>query len=219
MDCGPKQKVGSGIPEWCGLQTQPAHPTFAAQKADPGSSVWWGQETQPVCTTLAAQRTGSGSQQTNIARSKGRTGVLIEGRCTNLGSAHNSPWAQLKEQVTPMTKSADADTKQVHINPMTLRPARGAGTSAHKPHDHAECAPVKLRQVHTSQRHRGWTSGNWESSAHSLWHRGWAKGAEGSPHKSLQRRRIHTSTYLASFGQERRAGQGNRSTSNDPRDK
>ena len=77
-----------------------------------------------------------------------------------MGSAHNSPWAQLKEQVTPMTKSADADTKQVHINPMTLRPAQGAGTSAHKPHDHAECAPVKLRQVHTSQQHRGWASGN-----------------------------------------------------------
>ena len=167
MDCGPKQKAGSGIPEWCGLQTQPAHTTLAAQRVDPGSWVWWGRETQPAHLTLAAQRAGPGSLQTNIASSKGRTGVLTEGRHTNLDSAHNSPGAQPKEQITLVTKSAGSETKQVHIKPTTQRPAQGAETRAHTPHDDAGWAPAKLGQVHTSPRCRRWTSGNWESSAHS----------------------------------------------------
>ena len=126
--------------------------------------------------------------------------------------------AEGQEQITPVTKSSGRDKtnahkphnaeggrgerKQVHTSPATKRPAWGAETRAQK-------AP----------RRRGWTSGT-ESHMHTaLRHRGWALGAEGSPHKSPRHRRIHTSTYIASFSQQHRARQGNRSTSNDPRDK
>ena len=89
-----------------------------------------------------------------------------------------------------------------------------------------------------SQRKRQHRVHTWEArrSAHKLWkqrtgpgsqnkctqaprQRGRAMGAEGRPHKSLWSRRIHTSTHLASFGQQHRAGQGNRSMSNDHRGK
>ena len=126
MECGPKQKVGSGIPEWCVLQTQPAHTTFSAQRVGPRS---W---------------------QTNIAPSKGRTGVLIEGRCTDVGSTHDPPgtakrktnnpryqecrqWEETSAHKPSDTEGGHGEPKQVHTSPEMQRLAWGAETSAHKP--------------------------------------------------------------------------------------
>ena len=127
-----------------------------------------------------------------------------------MDSAHNPPGAQPKEQITPVTKSAGSETKQVHINPATQRPARGAETRAHTPHDDAGWAPAHKPTVQTVNLGELRVKCTQPCDT---------EGAEGSPHKSLQCGRIHTSTYLASFGQQRRAGQGNRGTSNDPRDR
>ena len=68
--------------------------------------------------------------------SKGRAGLLIEGRHTNLGSVHKPPGTA---QRTHNPQRAGGKTKQVHINLATMqREARGAETSPHKSRD-AEC--------------------------------------------------------------------------------
>jgi len=61
--------------------------------------------------------------------------VLIERRHSNLSSAYDPPGTAEIEKITPWTKSAGSETKQMHINSKTQRPARGAETSAHKARD------------------------------------------------------------------------------------
>ena len=120
------------------------------------------------------------THQTNTASTKGRTGVLTEGRHTNLGSAHNPP-STAKIRITSAAKTVGSEAqqmhiiptnaegrhgepKQIHTSPALQGPARDAETSAYQPRN-TECVPRKLRGVHPSPRHRGWTLET-ESSAH-----------------------------------------------------
>ena len=120
------------------------------------------------------------THQTNTASTKGRTGVLTEGRHTNLGSAHSPP-STAKIRITFAAKTVSSEVQQMHINPTNAEgghgepkqihtspvmqgPARDAETSAYQPCN-TECVPRKLRGVHPSPRHRGWTLET-ESSAH-----------------------------------------------------
>ena len=198
MDCGLKQKVGSGIRvvQLKKKEKQPAHPTPAAQRTWLGSWVWCSRQTQPL---------QSGPR------------VPIQVKHANLGRAHNPPSTAKRRTQKPHDKEG----------------WRWDETTAHKPRDteggHGE--PNKS----TLAPHRRGQPASWNKCTHAPWCKGQAQGAkttahklrdaqgelgaEGSPHKCLWSRRIHTSTCLASFGQLHRVGQGNRSGSNDPRDK
>ena len=77
----------------------------------------------------------------------------------------------------------------------------GAETSALKP-CYAEAETMKLTQVYTSPQHRGVSS------------EGWGKPTEVSTTQRAQsgsQEKVHTNPCPASFGQQSRAGQGNRS--------
>ena len=69
-----------------------------------------------TCSSEGGPRQPSVTSQTNTASTKGRTGVLIEGRHTNLGSAHN-PSSTAERRITSKTKSVGSEVQQILINP------------------------------------------------------------------------------------------------------
>lgn len=151
------------------------------------------QATQRAHTAPAVQRAGPGSRQT--AGAKGGTGAPAEGRHTDVGSAHNPPGTALRPRVQAVSRK----------KPTLALQRRGQ--------------PGELKKGTQAPRRRGCTS---EPGAESHAHK--RRGGEsefrgkGSPHTSPRCRRIRTSACLASFSQQCRAGQGNRSTGRDPRD-
>ena len=84
--------------------------------------------------------------------------------------------------------------KHRHIHPATKSACMGAEASAHK---EAKGRPGEPKQVHTSPVTQRASS-----------------GAGGKPTQVTVRQKaqekVHTSTYLASFNQQHKAGQGNR---------
>ena len=136
-------------------------------------------------TNPTMQRMGRGSQNKSTLALQCSTRTPEAERSAHKPfNAEGRLWSQDKGTQAPWSKGQ----------------ARGAKTGAHKPRN-TEGGPWELRQVHISPVTQRLGSG------------GWGKPTQVSMMQKAQEK-IHTSPYLASFGQQCRAGQGN-----DPRDK
>ena len=143
-------------------------------------------EPRQVPTSPAMQRMGPGDSDKRTQAPRHR------GRAWGAESSAHKPVTQ-----RPGTRSRDKCTEALRCRGWTW----GAETSALKPCD-AEVGTMKLTQVYTSPQHRGVSSG------------GWGKPTEVSTTQRAQlgsQEKIHTNPCPASFGQQCRVGQENRS--------
>ena len=187
------------------------HNTYGA-KGGPGCWERGGIQTSAVHTNLTAQRLGLRSQKKN-------TQALQQ-------------WVQAGETKQEQYKSHDADggpgaRGKVHTSPETQTGAQGAKAITQEPHSTEGGPGSGDKPPSPTSRMTYWAGlASQGECTQAPWHSGWAQGTEGSPHVSTKQKaqarsqeKIHTSPCLANFSQQCRAGQGNRSTSKDPRDK